>query len=62
MEENDFQERGFQIEEIAWLKKKDKCWGIRLYGHLVCLSGGGPMNAQQRPCDRPTLRRSGGEI
>lgn len=27
MEENDLRERGFQIEDIAWLKKRDKMLG-----------------------------------
>jgi hypothetical protein len=27
MEENDLQERGFRIEDIAWLKKRDKTLG-----------------------------------
>ena len=27
MEENELTEQGFQIEEVAWLKKKDKTLG-----------------------------------
>jgi hypothetical protein len=33
--ENDLTDRGFRIEDLAWLRKRDKGLGMFAYGHLV---------------------------
>ena len=60
MEENDLAGQGYQIEEVAWLKRKDKMQGKFASLGIWLDSAGSQIHPQQWSFGRPTVHRQRG--